>query len=172
MVPVNLQLVYENIKFTFEQSLKSKGINLIFDHQSKSIPWVMAELISLKNQVFNNIISNAIKFSHEGGQIIIRTNISKDKVIVKVIDRGIGMDKDHQKNIFDPFIKTSRTGQKGEKGTGFGLPLVKSFMDAYDGQISVNSEELIGSEFTLEFNIAKTPKKQEGNELDFIPDYA
>lgn len=169
---VDLKLVFENIKFTFEESLKSKKINLVFHHDMDSIPWVVAELISLKNQVFNNLISNAIKFSHEGSEIIIKTKIENDKVIVKVIDSGIGMDKEHQLNIFDPTIKTSRVGQNGEKGTGFGLPLVKSFMDSYDAKITVKSQELKGSEFTLEFKLAHEPENSQINKIDFIPDYA
>ncbi len=100
---------------------------------------VEVEETSFVNSVLNNILSNAIKFSFAGSKIDIRSNYSDTKVLVMIRDYGIGIPDSIIDNIYDLDKATSRKGTNGEKGTGYGMPLVKRFISAYGGSISITS---------------------------------
>lgn len=102
---------------------------------------VMVEKTSFINSILNNIFSNAIKFSFSGSQIHVNTWKDDDYTVLSIKDQGIGMPEKLLCNIFNPNKPTNRKGTEGEKGTGFGMPLVKKFITAYGGSIEVHSEE-------------------------------
>lgn len=91
------------------------------------------------NSVMNNILTNAIKFSEQKSNIIIKTKKEKSNIILSVIDTGIGIPDTILENIFRLDVKTSRKGTEGEIGTGYGLPLVKKFVEAFGGSINIES---------------------------------
>jgi signal transduction histidine kinase/uncharacterized protein HemY len=99
------------------------------------------------NTVVRNLISNAIKFTSEGGQIIISTEPAGNHLKVTVADNGVGMNKDVLKRIFKIGTKHSTLGTSQEKGTGLGLILCKDFVEKNKGTIGVDSEEGKGSRF-------------------------
>jgi signal transduction histidine kinase len=140
LVPVDLEEVIDSAVFLFEDRLAEKGISIKVDSNLKY--HVMAEPVSLANSVINNLISNAIKFTPAGKVIhVLAREIEGQKVEVVVQDEGIGMPKAILENLFSMTAKTSRQGTAGESGTGFGMPLVKTTMQAYGGDIVVSSEE-------------------------------
>ena len=103
-------------------------------------------------QVVSNLISNALKFTPEGGTISIKmekTNKDPQEVNVEVIDTGIGISEEGIKNLWDGQSKKVRSGTSGEKGSGIGLSLVKRFVDLHDGEIMVESEEGKGTCFKV-----------------------
>ncbi|MFT6630688.1 MAG: signal transduction histidine kinase [Bacteriovoracaceae bacterium] len=152
-VPVSLNVVFEKVKFIFQDQVDEKEIQLSFNYSNNDkSPYVMAEMVSLSNNVINNIISNAIKFSPNKNQIIVSTWNDKNFVFVTIEDFGIGMNDDLLKNMFSTTVKTSRPGVRGEKGTGFGMPLAKSYMQKYGGEIIVESKVGRGTRFTLKFH--------------------
>lgn len=102
---------------------------------------IIAEAVSLKNSVINNIITNAIKFSFTGGEILIDTAEIGDEVHLIISDHGVGIPQTLLDHIFDITKTTSRLGTNQEQGTGFGMPLVKNFMTAYGGSIEIQSKE-------------------------------
>ncbi|MDM8535393.1 hybrid sensor histidine kinase/response regulator [Desulfobacterales bacterium HSG17] len=102
---------------------------------------IYAEKTSLINSIINNLLTNAIKFSYPDSKIFIRVQKENDKVILSIKDFGIGMPKKILNDIFDIRKSTSRTGTNGETGTGFGMPLVKKFIQAYGGEIDIISLE-------------------------------
>ena len=104
--------------------------------------------------VLRNYINNAIKFTHEGGQIDIFIADHQDFAIV-VKDNGTGMSKKEQEKIFKLDNKIRRNGTNGEKGTGLGLIICKEFIDKHRGQVWLESEEGEGTAFY--FSI---PKKE------------
>lgn len=97
--------------------------------------------------IIQNIVSNAIKHSQRGGTISISANSSEDKIIVKVMDTGVGMSKEIMEKLFTPQIKTLSAARKENKGAGIGLLLVKGFLEKNDGEIWVESIEGEGSSF-------------------------
>ncbi|MDI5893279.1 PAS domain-containing sensor histidine kinase [Flavobacterium algoritolerans] len=97
--------------------------------------------------VFQNIISNAIKHSLPGGEIIVLAKIEAERVLIQIKDSGIGMSKDVQSKLFTPQMSTLSKARKDNKGAGIGLLLVKGFVEKNDGEIWVESVEGIGSSF-------------------------
>lgn len=149
--PVSINILFEKVKFIFQDKIKEKNISFVFNFSDEKSPFLCAELVSLSNHVINNIVSNAIKFSHKDSQIVFTTWNDKDSVYITIEDFGIGMTQQMTRDIFKSNIKTSRKGTNGEKGTGFGIPLVKSYMEKYGGDVFVDSRENCGTRFILKF---------------------
>ncbi|NRA46644.1 MAG: HAMP domain-containing histidine kinase [Oligoflexales bacterium] len=140
--PVSISKILEDARFIFDEQLKNKGISFVTLVKGAQDFFVKADEVSLQNQVFNNILSNAIKFSEAGSRItVMAEKISQDQIRISICDEGIGIPEEIRKNLFSFTVHTSRTGTMGEKGTGFGMPLVKSFMDSYGGSIEIESKE-------------------------------
>jgi PAS domain S-box-containing protein len=100
--------------------------------------------------VIRNLVSNAIKFTHVGGKVIIKADKKSDRAIeFKVIDSGIGMTPDLMNKLFLLNEKTNRKGTEGEPSTGLGLLLCKEFIMKHNGKIWVESEVGKGSIFTF-----------------------
>lgn len=155
--PLLLEEAVEHIRFTFMDRLKEKGLTL--KSQINSNPILVDRNLFL-NHIINNLASNAIKYSPSGGTIIIKsTACLPETVCIEIIDEGIGIPMDLLKNIFDPSKPTSRVGTAGEKGTGFGMPLVFSYVKAMEGSIEILSppqDAEKGTQVTLKFPRAKT----------------
>jgi two-component system sensor histidine kinase/response regulator len=105
--------------------------------------FVLAERVSLGSSVLNNLLTNAIKFSSPGQTVVLRAASEDGAVRVTVRDRGIGMPPSLLAELFDVHKNTSRPGTAGEKGTGFGMPLVRKLVTAYGGSIEVTSTEQV-----------------------------
>lgn len=109
---------------------------------------------NLLSVVFRNLITNAIKFTHNAGTIIITAKVENGLVEVAVIDTGIGIPKEHQYKLFRIDANFSRVGTANEASTSLGLILCKEFIEKHKGRIWVESEANKGSEFrfTLPYN--------------------
>jgi signal transduction histidine kinase len=165
--PIALKDVLEEINTLVFDALAKKGLRMTVEGLEHGTQ-VLAERSTLKNQILQNLISNAIKFSHPGSEIKVRIQEVADRVLLTVKDSGIGMPRELAEQIFNPRSATSRLGTAGEKGTGFGMPIVKACMDQYGAEIrcesfpeSENSQEH-GTVFTLIFKkahaIANSPR--------------
>lgn len=97
------------------------------------------------NQVFMNILTNAIDATPEGGKIIITTSKENDQLKISFRDTGKGMSKEVKQRIFDPFFTTKEVG----KGTGLGLSISFGIVEKHKGRIEVRSEVDKGSEFII-----------------------
>ncbi len=101
--------------------------------------------------VLRNLITNAIKFSEQEGEIQITTSLTDNNTVkVSVRDFGIGMDEERQRSLFDVTRKVSTVGTAGEKGFGMGLILCKDFVELNDGTLGFESEKGAGSTFWFE----------------------
>ena len=135
----------------FEGKCRDKHIslNLIFEGDESL---VMADKGKIE-QVFYNLIDNAIKFSHNDSDINITTKSKGNKVIVSVKDYGIGIPKESLKKIWERFYKTDASRGKDKKGSGLGLAIVKEIIQSHGEEIDVISTENAGTEFV--FTISK-----------------
>jgi two-component system, sensor histidine kinase and response regulator len=105
------------------------------------------------SQVINNLISNAIKYSHYGGQIVISAITTGNNVILKIKDYGVGMAGVTPDELFGKsFHKTTR-GTRGEKGSGVGLRICKMILDAHGFGFSFTSQLNVGTEFVVELKL-------------------
>ncbi len=131
------------------QKFTEKKISINIDIDRKLL--IKAEKTSLINSVFNNILTNAAKFSYPEGTIEINATETDNGIKLSIIDHGIGIPDSILSTIFDVNQNTSRTGTNGEEGTGFGMPLVRKFMLTYGGEINIISAENKGTEVELFF---------------------
>ncbi len=109
----------------------------------------------LMRQVLINLLTNAIKFSPDGGDILVLANVAEDGFLKIVItDHGIGIEKENIKRALEPFGQVSERPEKRElrsQGTGLGLPLAKAMVELHDGILSIESEPGAGTSVTLAF---------------------
>ncbi len=161
-VPTSLIEALKETVETMQIRFEEKEIKYYFDDGFLAEVSVNAERVTLINQVLNNIISNAIKFSKSGGNIFFNLEILNNQVYLKITDEGVGIPQKLVPDIFNKFVKTSRRGTNNEKGTGFGLPIAKTYMNLYGGDIQVYSkcekefpDEKSGTTFTLVFNLVE-----------------
>ena len=82
-----------------------------------------------------------MKFSYSGSNIYIKGCREKDTILLSIKDEGMGMPQSILNNIFDISKPTSREGTQGEKGTGYGMPLVKKFVELFGGKLTIESYE-------------------------------
>lgn len=101
--------------------------------------------------IFNNLISNAIKYNKDKGRVDIYVKDEDEQVKVDVVDTGIGMEKSETESLFKEFVRIKNEKTKHISGSGLGLSIVKKLTDSYNGDIKVWSEPGKGSTFTLHF---------------------
>lgn len=126
----------------FTVSAQKKNINLQLE-APKTIP-MRADRDKLE-RICYNLLTNAMKYTPNGGKITFAATVEGDKVKIEVSDNGIGIAADEQAYIFNRFYQAKNAGQ----GTGIGLALVKAFTDLHHGEATVESKEGEGSRFTI-----------------------
>ena len=99
--------------------------------------------------IFNNLISNAVKYNKDNGKVWVRIKRDDGKVNIEVEDTGIGMTKEDQKKLFKEFTRIRNEKTKHILGSGLGLAIVKKIADLYNGSVSVESEPNKGSKFKV-----------------------
>jgi len=103
--------------------------------------------------VIVNILDNAVKYSEGPPKIDLYTQSTKDRVIVKIQDQGIGMSKAVQNKIFDKFYRVPTGDIHNVKGHGLGLSYVKKILDDHDAKITIESEQEKGSTFIIKLHL-------------------
>lgn len=98
-------------------------------------------------QILVNLLSNAIKYSSEGGKVIVDVEKRVDRLLIKVIDNGIGIPEADQKHLFDKFYRAHNASHI--QGTGLGLNIVQKYLELIDGTITFESIEGVGATFIL-----------------------
>ncbi len=110
---------------------------------------------ALSNMIIRNLLTNAIKFTHPGGKIIVSTKMEGDFLEISISDTGIGISPKNLSKIFRIDSKFSSLGTNKEKGTGLGLILCQEFVEKQGGTIRVESELGKGSKFTFTLPLGK-----------------
>ena len=137
----------------FEQKIAAKANTVATTIGTQRL--ILADRQMMSNQVLSNILSNAIKFTPKGGVIAIGFEDHGNVIKVCVKDSGIGMPKEVFQNVFNSYKPTSRQGIEGEVGTGFGMPLVKAYVEKMGGSIAIRTWDINdfpeghGTEITL-----------------------
>jgi len=142
MVRINgKQLLSETIDDLKGVSRNGQTIELVYEGNEE----IFADPQLMKN-ILINLVSNAIKYSKDDGQITVSSAVTPERFELNITDRGIGIPLEDEKNIFDRFFRATNAGNI--QGTGLGLNIVKKYVELMDGSISfVSSEE--GTTFTV-----------------------
>jgi two-component system phosphate regulon sensor histidine kinase PhoR len=106
-------------------------------------------------RVCQNLISNAIKYNHDGGEVEVRLNSNKNQQIVDVKDNGKGIPPEDLKRIFERFYRVDKSRSREKGGTGLGLAIVKHILEAHKSKISVSSTLGKGSVFSFSLEAEK-----------------
>lgn len=138
--PVDLEGCISEASFLFSQKLEKKNISLSFNNKLAPNTLVLAEKVSLTHSVISNLISNGVKFSQPNSEIEIIAEERDGSVILEVRDRGPGISSEVIEKLMTNNNVVSQIGTEGEQGSGFGLSIVKSFVEAYGGGIEFDSK--------------------------------
>lgn len=136
------KIVDENIELL--GSIQNKHVNMVNRVPETTIGYADSNTINL---VIRNLITNAIKFTNDGGEIVVAAEEKGKEIVMSVKDNGIGMTADIQKKLFDKVNPYSTRGTANEKGTGLGLILCKEFVEKNGGRIWVEGNVDKGSTF-------------------------
>jgi two-component system sensor histidine kinase/response regulator len=132
-------------------------------------PVIVANRDHLK-QIWTNLISNAIKYTPEGGRISVVLEADDERLIGTVMDSGIGIGKEDLTHLFQEFFRTDQAKASREIGTGLGLSIVKQIVDSYGGEIAVTSKLGQGSRFTFRLPLKPLPTKAPEEPPRFEPE--
>lgn len=155
----NIVEIVEDITISVVDYVKSKNIELIFDTN------IEEKIIACDEEkierIMLNLLSNAIKYTKPGGTIKVEITDLESEVMISVKDTGIGIPINKLEIIFERFRQVDELLTRKSEGSGIGLSLVKSFVEAHGGTISANSVEGFGSEFIIKLPV----KTIQGTEL-------
>lgn len=143
----NIVSVVEDIIQSIAAYIKSKNIELVFDTDVEEK--IMAFDSDMIERIMLNLLSNAFKYSHSNGTIMVTLNDMGSDIVITVKDEGDGIPKDKLSVIFERFGQVNTSLSRKAEGSGIGLYLVKSFVEMHHGKITVSSTEGIGTEFTI-----------------------
>jgi len=101
--------------------------------------------------IFNNLVSNAVKYNKEGGEVYVSISEDEGEISISVEDTGIGMSQEDKQHLFQDFVRIKNTRTKFVPGSGLGLSITKKMVDLYNGTIDVESEPDAGSKFIVRF---------------------
>lgn len=123
--------------------------NIKIDVQDLPDAMVEADDLWMRRAVLN-LLDNAIKYSRDGGRILVSMTSDKAKVHISIRDDGIGIAKQDLPYIFDRLFRTDPARNRNSGGSGLGLALVKWVVEAHNGQVQVSSEPDQGADFIVE----------------------
>ncbi len=147
----NIIVLIEDIVMSFANYADNNGINLIFDTNVEDL--IMSVDVNSIERIILNILSNAIKFTSEGGSIYVNLIYENGKINIIIEDTGIGIPEDKLDHIFDRFNDVNKGFIGNVYGSGIGLSMVKSMVNLIGGTISVESELNVGTKFTITIDV-------------------
>ena len=155
----------------FYSQAKAKGVHFDVLFDSPTEEWFTGDSMRI-NQVLTNILSNAVKFTPEGGSVKLSILLEAvDDAHMRfrfaISDTGIGMSKAFIERLWQPFEQADSSISRRFGGTGLGLAITKSLVDIMGGEISATSEPGVGSEFRVELTVGRVEQPQEVGLYDF-----
>jgi two-component system phosphate regulon sensor histidine kinase PhoR len=147
----DLNDLVRNVIMSFELRVKNKN-GILHTDLKVTNEKIYGDEVHLTNVVFN-LLDNAVKYSHEIPEITVATVRNNDSIVLSVADKGIGIPREHQNQIFERFFRVPTGNVHNVKGFGLGLSYVKKIIDAHNGKITVESSVNKGTKFSIYFPI-------------------
>lgn len=149
--PCQIEMIIKDLTNSFSSLTRQKNLKLIFHQPNTTLPLLYIDVEKIKS-VLRNIIDNAIKYT-EQGQIEISTAVEDDTVKVTIADTGIGIPAEDLPKVFNRFYRSGNVLVYNQPGAGLGLYLGKQIVELHGGEITVNSQQGKGTQFTVELPI-------------------
>lgn len=155
---LNLAQIIDEINAIIRPQANTKGQKFEISTKSLTNEHLLGDKLRI-NQILINILSNAVKYTQDGGSInmmvdeLPQVDISYSRIRFTVSDNGQGMSEEYQKVIFEPFSREKDTAWNKTQGTGLGMAITKSLVDLMHGSIKVESRQGEGSTFTVELQL-------------------
>lgn len=130
----------------------SRDVKVTFELPETPIP-VLGDRVQLE-RAMNNLVSNALKFTEDGGQVTCTLEHRGGEAVMVVADTGIGIPEDEQDSLFEKFFRSSTAQARAIPGTGLGLSIVAGIISSHGGRIDVESAHLEGTTFTVRLPLA------------------
>lgn len=154
--PTDVCRLVREVAQTLEPEAKKQDVTIIFPD---AVSCVILDIPPKRfYEAFENVLSNAIKYNRKGGTVTITSSADTESARIAITDTGIGIPKKDQERIFAKFFRSDNAVLKQADGSGLGLFVVKSFVEASGGTIRFESEENIGTTFTMEFPFKRSGK--------------
>ncbi|MCS3859531.1 GAF domain-containing sensor histidine kinase [Salinibacter ruber] len=147
LAPLNVAEQAADTGALFEQQAEKAGIDLRVDVPSAPL-WARADEGALRI-VLRNLVSNAVKYTGDGGRVWIRARRAEDQAVLEVEDTGQGMDPAAVSTLFEAFKQASEGKGREYEGTGLGLAVTKQAVEQMEGTIDVDTEKGVGSRFVV-----------------------
>jgi len=146
-VPLDLPEILKEIVEFLEAKAEAQRVKLHLE-AAPGLPAILADRRGME-EVFTNLISNAINYSPNGGDVTVSVGMNDNLLEVQVSDQGVGIDPEEVPKIFDKFYRVKSPQTRQIIGTGLGLPIVRSVVEAHRGAIEVESQVGVGSTFRV-----------------------
>lgn len=160
-VPVSITEVIDTVVAVAQGFMENRNIELGINRNCPSNPYVMADALRIRD-VLINILSNAVKFTKDGGKITFTTFTKPGKDerhffgCYRIADTGVGMSEEFQSKLFDEFTQECADARTNYKGTGLGMAITKRYVELMGGTITFESKQGVGTTFTVELPLVWT----------------
>ncbi len=147
----DLSVIVKDIVASLQITAKNKNQKLIYE-PTNALPLFKCNRGRIE-QVIVNIITNAIKYTPEGGSVTVTTMHVYNNIYIKIKDTGIGIPKEDLPHVFERFYRVDKARSRQQGGTGLGLAIAKEIVEEYGGTININSKVNKGTEVVVSFNV-------------------
>jgi signal transduction histidine kinase len=161
--PVDLEVIVAECVEASQPTAAAKKIDLVASTQPlpSQLQGDPARLV----QVLDNLVSNALKFTPEGGRVEVRLSALEGIAVIEVADTGLGLAEDEQAQLFERFFRSSRATEHAIPGTGLGLPIAKAIVERHGGRIVVESAVDAGTTVRVELPLSLSELRRSPQEL-------
>ncbi|MCO6472829.1 MAG: response regulator [Melioribacteraceae bacterium] len=149
--PIDLKEILNSTLELFSLDIKNKNI-VVEKRIDQNLSLINMDKSEI-SRVFTNLISNAVKYNHDNGKIVINISNKNNFIEILIKDSGIGLREEEREKIFTEFFRAKNKFTKSISGTGLGLSIVKRIVDSYNGKIRFESEYEKGTTFIIQFPI-------------------
>ena len=169
----SIEETIENLVTVSQPMIKEKNIEFSFHVNQIEKEYIYTDQLRL-NQIYINILSNAIKYTEPGGRVSVELRQEKSdkpgciRLTYIVADTGIGMSPEFMANMYQPFSRQIDSRVNSIQGTGLGLAITKQMVDLLEGTIECESEQGKGTTFTVVLDIPEADRQREDMQLDSI----
>lgn len=171
--PVNITAVTDSVLDITHGFTINRDLQLIVHRDEQETHYVLADEVRLR-EILINIISNAVKFTHDGGRITFETfrkpGTAPDNIIFgyRISDTGIGMSKEFASHIFDEFSQENSGARTQYQGTSLGMAITKRYVELMGGTITVESTKGKGTTFTVELPLTLADPIEKGKRIRLL----